>query len=167
MWFRILAISCATILSFGCNRISHDKAGLEPPDIEVDIPGVKENRSLRQIEMSIGGEEVTLEVVVDREERRQGLMYRDSLAPNAGMLFIFPSNLYGPFWMKNTYIPLSIAFISSDSVIVGIIDRMEPLDTVTKYMPDAPYRYAVEMNAGWFKNHGVEVGDTLEIPSVP
>ncbi len=113
--------------------------------------------------MTIGGAKVTLEVVEDPDTRAQGLMFRDSLAQNSGMLFVFPHDDIYPFWMKNTRIPLSIAFITSSGEIVGI-SRMQPFDTVTMHVPFWPFRYAIEMEQGWFAAHGIEQGDTLHIP---
>jgi uncharacterized membrane protein (UPF0127 family) len=118
-----------------------------------------------QIQMTIGGAKVTLEVVEDPDTRAQGLMFRDSLAPNSGMLFVFPHDDIYPFWMKNTRIPLSIAFITSSGEIVGI-SRMQPFDTVTMHMPSWPFRYAIEMDSGWFRAHGVKEGDTIIIPEL-
>jgi hypothetical protein len=158
--------SLLTIITTGCRGNSQDNLLLEPPDVELVAPGSEESPALPEVTVTMGNRGAVLEVVEDPEERRQGLMYRDSLASDAGMLFVFTTEVYGPFWMKNTYIPLSIAFISSDSVIIDI-HQMEPLDTVTKHMPDEPYQYAVEMNEGWFTEHGVKVGDKVKIPQLP
>ena len=120
----------------------------------------------KQVDMMIGGTKVTLEVADDLDSRRQGLMFRDSLLQDHGMLFVFPYEAIYPFWMKNTRIPLSIAFITSAGEIVSI-EEMQPFDTTTMYMPFRPFRYAIEMEAGWFGAHGVQKGDTLHIPVRP
>lgn len=117
----------------------------------------------KQVDMMIGGTEVTLEVADDPDSRRQGLMFRDSLLQDHGMLFVFPYEAIYPFWMKNTRIPLSIAFINPRGEIVGI-SQMQPFDTTTMYMPFRPFQYAIEMEQGWFRAHGVQKGDTLHIP---
>lgn len=123
-------------------------------------------KGLPTVTTVIGDTEVTLEVAAEPEDLRQGLMYRDSLARNSGMLFVFPHEGVYSFWMKNTRIPLSIAFINSSGEIVGI-EEMQPYDVSSVHMPYIPYRYAVEMDSGWFATHGVEVGDKIMIPQLP
>lgn len=90
-------------------------------------------------------------------------MNRTSLAPSAGMAFLFGTPTTVGFWMKDTLIPLSIAFWDEHGRIVAI-DEMTPCtqDPCTTYGPDAPYRGAVEANAGFFAGRGVAVGDTVE-----
>ena len=100
------------------------------------------------------------EVVYKPEDRALGLMFRRSLAPDSGMLFIFETTEYQRFWMKNTLIPLSIAYITRDSLITDILE-MAPLDTTTSYVSSKPVRYALEMNSGWFQTHGIKPGDTV------
>jgi len=124
---------------------------------------VKTQEKPNQVEMMMGETRVTLEVADDSDTRRQGLMFRDSLLPDHGMLFVFPYEGIYPFWMKNTKIPLSIAFINSADEIVGI-SQMQPFDTTTMHMPFRPFQYAIEMEQGWFRAHGVKKGDTLHIP---
>ncbi len=89
-------------------------------------------------------------------------MFRESLAEDAGMLFVFERETEAGFWMKNTLVPLSIAFISAGGVILHIED-MEPLTENLHYSPQ-PYRYAVEANQGWFARNSIGVGDTLQPP---
>ena len=113
-----------------------------------------------------GGEEVEVraEVADERAERQTGLMGRTELAPDAGMLFVFGWERNLSFWMRNTLIPLSIAYISADGRIVDIQD-MEPLDDEPpSYASAEPAKYALEVNQGFFAERGVEVGDTVEIP---
>ena len=100
------------------------------------------------------------EVVTRPEERALGLMFRRSLAPDSGMLFVFDADEVQRFWMKNTLIPLSIAFITRDSLITDILE-MAPLDTTTPYVSSRPVRYALEMNSGWFQAHAINPGDTV------
>ncbi len=113
-----------------------------------------------------GGEEVEVraEVADERAERQTGLMGRTELAPDAGMLFVFGRERDLSFWMRNTLIPLSIAYIADDGRIVDIKD-MEPLDDEPpSYASAEPAKYALEVNQGFFAERGVEVGDTVEIP---
>lgn len=92
-------------------------------------------------------------------------MNRDELTANTGMLFIFPDNRTRSFWMKNTRIPLSIAYINSDLEIVRISD-MKPFSTVR--VPSLyPARYALEMNRGWFENNDIAKGSFIsDLPNI-
>ena len=113
-----------------------------------------------------GGEEVEVRVEIadDASERARGLMHRTALAENRGMLFVFPDEERLSFWMKNTLIPLSVAFMDSEGRIVDIQD-MKPLDDEPpSYVSAEPARYALEVNRGFFEERGVEVGDRAELP---
>lgn len=114
----------------------------------------------------VGNHRVTAEVACTPDDRRQGLMHRESLPEDHGMLFIFPREKVLTFWMKDTPLPLSIAFADAGGRIVRIAD-LEPNST----LPVAsvrPARLALEMNRGWFDRHGVLVGDEIrQVPRVP
>jgi len=102
---------------------------------------------------------IRAEVVSDPGTRAQGLMYRKSMPQNAGMLFIFDEAEVHCMWMKNTLIPLSVAFIDDRGAIVNIAD-MEP-QTEASHCAAQPVRYALEMNRGWFAARGVKPGSRL------
>ncbi|MEE9201688.1 MAG: DUF192 domain-containing protein [Dehalococcoidia bacterium] len=102
---------------------------------------------------------VTAEVADTTEKLLRGLMFRRHLPPDRGMLFDFGGTVQVPFYMKNTYIPLSIAFVSAEGEIVDILD-MEPLDEQSR-APAHPYRYALEVNRGFFETHGLGTGDRV------
>ncbi len=105
---------------------------------------------------------VRTEIADTQAEQQRGLMERTELAEDAGMLFVFPQERPRSFWMRNTLIPLSIAYIDSDGRIVDIKD-MQPLDETS--VPSAePAQYALEVNQGFFEARGIEVGNTLELP---
>ena len=110
--------------------------------------------------ISIKGEALFAEVVDTPEAMSRGLMYRKELAGNRGMLFVYEEERLLSFWMANTSIPLSIAFISVDGTIVDIQD-MAPFDR-TSHVSDAPALYALEVNQGWFRDKGIHVGDKVE-----
>lgn len=112
-----------------------------------------------------GGAAVALraEIAANDEDRARGLMFRDSLPEGEGMLFAFESDRRLSFWMKNTRVPLSIAFIVSDGRIVEIRD-MEPL-SLAAVESERSVRYALEVPRGWFSRAGVSVGDTVELPA--
>lgn len=106
---------------------------------------------------------LVVEIVETPEELEKGLMGRKSLPENGGMLFIFEREGVYPFWMKDTYIPLSIAFIDRNYRIIHIED-MEPLDTISLHLSISPIRYALEVNRSWFKRHGIKKGDPISLP---
>lgn len=116
------------------------------------------------IETRAGEQEVAVEVADTDPERQRGLMQRISLAADAGMVFVFPSETAGGFWMKNTLIPLSIAFYGADGRIARILD-MEPCrrDPCPVYDPGVAYVGALEVNQGAFRRWNVSEGDRLRL----
>ncbi len=115
-----------------------------------------------------GGKEVRVRVEIadDSLERARGLMYRTALGENRGMLFVYGSESRLSFWMKNTLIPLSIAFMDAKGRIVDIQD-MKPLDDdPPSYVSAEPAMYALEVNQGFFEERGVKVGDRAELPEM-
>ena len=110
--------------------------------------------------LTIGGHKLVVEVVNTPEQRATGLMNRFSLAPDHGMLFVFEAPQPLGFWMKNTYVPLSIAFADADGTIVNIED-MKPQDETTHWSRGFAL-YAVEMKQGWFAAHGIKAGDLIK-----
>ena len=107
-------------------------------------------------------QELTVELAQSAAERSLGLMGREELLDDRGMLFVFPQDTETAFWMKDPLIPLSIAFIAEDGAILDVQD-MEALSEEL-HRPPEPYRYALEVNQGWFQEHGFEIGDQAEIP---
>lgn len=108
------------------------------------------------IPLEISGYTISAEVAHTQLSRSQGLMYRESLQENAGMLFVFPSSGYYSMWMKNTYIPLSVAFIDVRGVILNIAE-MKP-ETLTSHDAAGMAKYALEMNKGWFAARKITAG---------
>jgi uncharacterized membrane protein (UPF0127 family) len=108
------------------------------------------------------GKPVPLQVEIADSEplRMKGLMDRKKLPWDRGMLFVFEKPAHQNFWMKNTYIPLSIAYISSSGVINEIYD-MKPLDTSVTYPSTRPARYALEVNQGWFEKNNITRGCSI------
>jgi len=115
---------------------------------------------LSTVELRIKGHRVVAEVAATVQTRATGLMNRFSLQPDHGMLFVFDKPQPQTFWMKNTYVPLSIAFIDTGGRIVNIED-MAP-QTETTHPSRQPALYALEMKKGWFAQHGVVEGDRIE-----
>ena len=114
---------------------------------------------LPTMELSAGIHVVRAEVAHTFETRMQGLMFRKYLGPNEGMLFVFPQSESHCMWMKNTFIPLSVAFIDDKGRIVSISEMLP--QTETSHCADAPARFALEMNKGWFASKGVKPGSIL------
>jgi uncharacterized membrane protein (UPF0127 family) len=102
---------------------------------------------------------ITAEVASDDPSRMQGLMFRQGLLPNHGMLFVFDDRAVHCMWMRNTLIPLSVAFIDDDGTIANI-EEMAPR-TDDSHCARHPVRYALEMAAGWYPQHGIQAGSKL------
>ena len=157
---RILGLLCLlAFLIVGCGGETGDTSS-QPANTtpDSDLPTVI-------IESSAGDKvELRVEIADDDAERARGLMGRTALAQDRGMLFVFDEEQTLSFWMKNTLIPLSIAFMDSEGRIVDIQD-MKPLDDdPPHYVSAEPARYALEVNQGFFEERVVEVGDRADLP---
>ncbi|MDL1859554.1 DUF192 domain-containing protein [Betaproteobacteria bacterium PRO7] len=115
--------------------------------------------ALPTIKLSAGIHLITAEVASSDPSRMRGLMFRESLAPNHGMLFVFDHKAIHCMWMRNTLIPLSVAFVDDDGAIVNIED-MAPR-TETSHCARRPVRFALEMEKGWFARRGIAPGARL------
>ncbi len=104
---------------------------------------------------------VSVEIANTPEQRTLGLMYRHTLAEDAGMLFVFKAPARVSFWMKNTLIPLDIIFADADGKIIGIVRNAEPLSERWLSV-DGLSKYVLEVNAGFCARHGIVPGDRLE-----
>ncbi len=109
------------------------------------------------LRLTIGEAELQVEIADRDQTRQRGLMFRDSLPEDRGMLFVYPEARRLSFWMKNTRIALDIAFLADDGAILQI-SSMQPYDENTTHSTQ-PVRYALEVNQGWFTRHGVTRGD--------
>ncbi|MFP4364075.1 MAG: DUF192 domain-containing protein [Spirochaetia bacterium] len=114
------------------------------------------------IDISINGHVFQVELAVTPEEKRRGLMLREELDEDSGMLFVYEADRRMSFWMKNTYIPLSVAFISADGEIREI-HRMRP-ESLATVSSEYSVRYALEVNQGRFEELGISPGDYVEFP---
>lgn len=115
---------------------------------------------LPEIVLRMGKHEIAAEVAGTDSQRSTGLMHRRMLPENRGMLFVFPNVAMHAMWMKNTYVPLSVAFLDRDGVIINIAD-MQP-HTQTTHGATTPAKYALEANLGWFAKRGIKAGDKVE-----
>ncbi|RZL28297.1 MAG: DUF192 domain-containing protein, partial [Rubrivivax sp.] len=116
-------------------------------------------QQLRTVPLTAGMHVIQAEVAITPQERAIGLMHRKEMPANHGMLFVFEEAQPQCFWMRNTLLPLSIAFIDDAGAVVNIAD-MKPMDE-TSHCSAKPVRYALEMNKGWFAKRGIKAGSKL------
>lgn len=117
-------------------------------------------RLLPTASLAIGTATAHVEIAATPETRNHGLMFRASLPADHGMLFVFEQETTQCFWMKNTPLPLTIAFIDAQGRIVNMRD-MQPFSEAT-HCPARPMRYALEMRQGWFQQYGIQAGQTVQ-----
>ena len=123
------------------------------------LPAAALAQALPVVELKAGMHLIRAEVAADYGSRMQGLMHRKALAPNAGMLFVFDQAAPHCMWMKNTYIPLSVAFLDAQGTIINIAD-MQP-HSEQSHCASRPALYALEMTQGWFAQRGIKPGTKL------
>ena len=122
-------------------------------------------QSLPSIKLSAGIHAIEAQLARTPQQREIGLMFRKTMGPNQGMLFAFEQPSQQCFWMKNTLLPLAVAFVGDDGAIVNI-DTMKP-QTLDSHCSSAPVRFVLEMNDGWFAKRGIEAGQKLSgLPTV-
>jgi uncharacterized membrane protein (UPF0127 family) len=154
---RVLTVGCVLLLLASC--------GSDPPE-----PGASPTASAAtsgstvSIATSDGVVTLDVEVADDEEERATGLMFREELAPYDGMAFLWDEPIRASFWMKNTLIPLSVAFWDENGRIVAILD-MEPCEETPcpTYDPGSSFVGALEVDQGRFASEGVVVGDRVAV----
>jgi uncharacterized membrane protein (UPF0127 family) len=119
-----------------------------------------ENYKLEKIYISVGKSTFLVEVADNEPKRKYGLMNRKSLGQDEGMLFVFPQSALQSFWMKNTLIPLDLAYFTSEGILTETF-TMEPNQTEEVYNSASKVMYALELNAGTFKKNNIRKGDKL------
>ncbi len=112
-----------------------------------------------------GDQHVKVEIARTDDEKHRGLMYRQTLAPGRGMIFLWPSPEPLKFWMKNTYIPLDMIFIGADKHVVFVEENAEPL-TLQSRGPDEDSQFVLEVPGGWSRTHGVERGVAVKFVDI-
>ena len=115
--------------------------------------------AMPKISLALGSGTLEVEVASDQSQRAQGLMHRPSMGSHQGMLFVYPAPAYFCMWMKNTLIPLSVAFIDAQGRVINIAE-MKP-QTQTNHCTERNATYALEVNQGWFAKHGVQSGTQI------
>jgi uncharacterized membrane protein (UPF0127 family) len=141
----------------------------KPPKAEKptsDTYRINPLRSLAVISAAVNGHKLRLYVADTPEKEQEGLMFvtAEELGPDDGMIFVFDAPSQQSFWMKNTLIPLDIAYLDSKGKIINIL-TMSALDE-SSYPSEGPASYAVELNADWFKNHAVKPGDRFDLSAL-
>jgi uncharacterized protein len=120
----------------------------------------KKKGEFPQVTLTVNGIKIAAEVAATQPDREQGLMFRSSLGKNEGMLFIFDEIAYHCFWMKNTEIPLSIAYITDNGTITDIQEMAA--ETEDNHCPTQSGKYAIEMAKGWFSANGIKAGMQMQ-----
>ncbi|HET8748613.1 MAG TPA: DUF192 domain-containing protein [Ramlibacter sp.] len=115
--------------------------------------------NLPRVKLTAGMHVIDAQVAATNEQRMTGLMHRKEMPQHEGMLFVFEYPAQQCFWMKNTLLPLSVAFVADDGTIVNI-DEMQP-QTLDSHCSEKPVRYVLEMNKGWFSKKGIKAGAKL------
>ena len=160
---RFLVVPVVAILaSLGTACASHKGA---PP---VEASAAQAQSTLPMVVLRPAGRpeaRVRVELARTPEETQRGLMYREKLDPDAGMLFLFPEERPQAFWMKNTFVPLDMIFIRHDRTVLGVVENAEPLTTSSRQVPGAS-QYVLEVVGGWAQGHGVGPGTPVEFVHV-
>jgi len=119
----------------------------------------------REPSVVLKGQRFAVELAETQEKQALGLMFRDRLPDDRGMLFIFPSEGLRRFWMKNTRIPLDIMYFGADLKLVSVAENVQPCRTprCPSYPSEGPARYVLELNAGKAEELGLQPGDPLEL----
>lgn len=140
---------------------------LQASVLMVAMSGWAQQAQLPLIELFAGMHRIEAEVAATADSRQTGMMMRTSMPPQRGMLFVFPELAKHCMWMRNTLLPLSVAFLDERGGIINVED-MQP-KTEINHCASKPARYALEMNLGWFKTRGLGTGFTIagieKIPS--
>jgi uncharacterized membrane protein (UPF0127 family) len=122
-------------------------------------PAAAQEVAFKWSQVKVGPHPLKVELAITEEQREHGLMFRKSLGLDDGMVFVFDEPAYQSMWMKNTLIPLSVAFLDADGRILNVLD-MQP-ETLDTHTSAGPARYAIETNIGWFERNKVKAGDKV------
>jgi len=160
----VARFAVAAILPFAAvSAVSFVALNAAPAHAQQMPAGAKQPGEFPRAKLTAGMFVIDAAVAANDADREQGLMYRTNLAPNEGMLFVFNENAVHCFWMKNTLIPLSIAFIRADGTVTDI-DEMQA-ETTNNHCPKNNGVYALEMSKGWFTSKGIKPG--MKIQGLP
>jgi len=149
----LLAIAVCGGCTGGCKQATTPPAG---PVAGPSLPTAAQPK-LQTMKLWLGAEEMVAELALTGEQTQCGMMFRTSLAENAGMLFVFPAPFRASFWMKNCPLPLSAAYIDTEGVILEIHD-LQPHNTNSVVASSERVQFVLEVNQGWFGRHNVTPG---------
>lgn len=147
------------MLVAGCNKEPANASASPPVSAYPAIPTAAQSR-LATIKLWIGQEEMVTEMALTGLQEQTGMMFRTSMEENEGMLFVFPEPTRASFWMKNTVLPLSAAYISPGGAILEIHD-LQPQDTNAVIAATDNVQFVLETKQGWFKRHNIKEGMTI------
>ena len=145
-----IAIALATVVGLFSTNVAADATAM---------PAGKPQTGLPTIVLKAGGQSVRADIASTEVTRQTGLMYRQKMGKHEGMLFVFPDIGYHAMWMRNTLIPLSVAYLNERGLILSIHEMQALSDAA--HQSAGPARFALEMNAGWFSANKVNAGDTI------
>ena len=161
--FEWIAVSSGLLIGCGQSR------SVSPALAQTNSPPVRTNQKhhldhaqpkLRMMKLWIGPKEIAAELALTVTEISTGMMFRESMPENEGMLFVFGTPHRTSFYMKNTKVPLSAAYIDSSGIIAEIVD-LKPLDEIPVEASSDKIQYVLEMNQGWFQRHNVTTGTVI------
>ncbi|MBI4664306.1 MAG: DUF192 domain-containing protein [Verrucomicrobia bacterium] len=150
-------MSLALVLYAGCSESEH--ASSAPPTATTKGPE-QAQPTLPTIKLWLGAEEIAAEQALTETQIQTGLMFRKEMPENHGMLFVFSEPHRASFWMRNTILPLTCAYIGPDGVVLEIRD-MKPLDETPIEAASAKVQFVLEMNQGWFARHHISTGTVV------
>jgi uncharacterized membrane protein (UPF0127 family) len=130
------------------------------------VPAMPAPKGEVTIDTASGPQRFTVELAITDGERQHGLMFREHLDDDAGMLFLFERQQPLSFWMKNTHIPLDMIFIDESGVVAGIVENADPMTTTSRKV-DKPSRYVLEVNGGTSRKLGLTAGERVHFAGVP
>jgi uncharacterized membrane protein (UPF0127 family) len=157
-----IALTTMALLLFG-NGCGKPPAAAQPVN---PFEPTQAQPKLQTTKLWLGAEELETELALTEEQQHIGMMFRTNMAENAGMLFVFPWPHQTSFWMKNTIVPLSAAYIDPDGVILEIHD-LKPHDTNSVVAASNRIQFVLEVNQGWFSRHNVKTGAVVRSEKGP
>lgn len=160
---KVITTVMLMALGLGCSRPNSAEAPAPPPSPSQRQPSGHPQPKLPTITLWLGAKEIIAEQATTPKQIQTGMMFRKELGENEGMLFVFARPTQISFWMRNTLLPLSCAYIDPAGVILEIHD-MKPLDETGIQASSDQVQYVLEMNQGWFERNQVGVGTTVRTP---
>ena len=166
-----LGVAAIALFALGsCASQDEAEQQIGPPQTQQDrIQSLRQYplEGLARKKITVRGNTLRVYVADELGTRTEGLMFvtKEGLGEDEGMIFVFENSAFRKFWMKNTLLPLDIAYLKEDGAIINIL-TMEPLDVETPYRSTGPARYALETHAGWFEKNGVKPGDKFDLSTL-